>query len=204
MWGEIYFLSIIQEQECRERKEDERRMKGGGIVPYCCRTENHYDAFLLVCREADRERETYPQREGQVTAPKRDRDIGLEPRLTPPGPLFQPLCCACKHCWPYNTQWTPRLPLGPTEDMFWLPLSQTTKKTTVSSVRIKVQSISSEAGPELSDLGVVITLSGGRSSAPTWADLAEYVHTPSTCCKSHGWKPQSTDGELCQEKGGAL
>lgn len=53
-----------------------------------------------------------------------DRSPGSNPR-----PLLKPLCFACKHCWPYNTQWAASVPPGPVKTCFDCPCHKWLKKT---------------------------------------------------------------------------
>lgn len=99
-------------------------------VPDSCKTEKKKNQHFEGCTEektklsvTDKWSARGEQREGQAVAPER----GLPPSwetVSNSLPLLQLLCFACKHCWPYTTQWTSRAPMGPCEDVFWLPLSQ--------------------------------------------------------------------------------
>lgn len=89
------------------------------------------------------------------------RDSGPKPRLSPPQrpplpSLLKTLCFACKHSWPYNTQWTSSLPLGPPKTCFDWPCH---KKAQRQAWVLKSKGFL-EIVLQLSDLSMVITLSG--------------------------------------------
>lgn len=111
------------------------------------------------------------QREGQSEALKRDRD--------PPKPPASPqtLCFACKHRWPYNTQWTSSVPLSLVRTCFDCYCHKWLKKTKVSSLGIK------NPRDILASCGIAQRSTHGentvrvRSSIPTWVCFAGDVFT---------------------------
>ena len=110
---------------------EEGTLQACGIVPDCYKTRNRQKIIKqhsvavrrgrqTTVRVRQVDRQTGPQREGQVTV--------VWGHGTNPWPLLKPLCFACKHCWPYNTQWTASAPVGPVKTCFDCPVTNDQKK----------------------------------------------------------------------------